>query len=76
MKSIIKKCDIGKEDATCSCFNCMFSFCDSCFKTAHHKEETQSHIKDWIHYYVHIDLRCPEHNLSPMNLFCVDEKGI
>ena len=75
MKSTIKKCDICKEDATTSCFKCMFYFCDSCFKIAHHKEENQSHKKEKIDYYVPVDLRCPEHNLNPMNLFCVDEKG-
>ena len=51
-------------------------YCDSCFKIAHSKEETQSHKKEKIDYYVPIDLKCPEHNLIPMNLFCVDEKGI
>ena len=54
----------------------MFYFCDSCFKITHHKEVTQSHKKEEIDYYVPIDLRCPEHILSPMNLFCADEKGI
>ena len=76
MKSGIKKCDICKEDATCCCFKCMFYFCDSCFKIAHHKKETQSHKKEKIDYYVPMELRCPEHALNPMNLFCVDEKGI
>ena len=40
------------------------------------KEQTQSHKKEKIDYYVPIDVRCPEHKLNPMNLFCVDEKGI
>ena len=76
-KSNIKKCDYCKKEPTSLCYKCMFYFCDSCFKTAHNKEETQSHIKEKIdYYYVPIDLRSPEHNLNPMNLFCVDEKGI
>jgi len=72
----LKKCDICKGDATSLCFNCMNYFCDSCFKIAHSKEQTQSHKKEKIDYYVPIDVRCPEHKLVPMNLFCVDEKGI
>ena len=75
VKIEIKKCDNCKKEATSLCFACMFYFCDSCFKTAHSAEESKFHKKEKIDYYVPIDVRCPEHNLSPMNLFCVDEKG-
>ena len=76
VKSIIKKCEFCKGDASCLCIQCMNYYCDSWFKIAHSKEETQSHKKEKIDYYVPMDLKCPEHNLIPMNLFCVDEKGI
>ena len=75
-KSLIKKCEFCRGDASSLCFKCMNYYCDSCFKIAHSKEETQSHKKEKIDYYVPIDLKCPEHNLIPMNLFCVNEKGI
>ena len=75
-KSLIKRCEFCRGDASSLCFKCMNYYCDSCFKIAHSKEETQSHKKEKIDYYVPIDLKCPEHNLIPMNLFCVNEKGI
>ena len=69
-----KKCDYCKTDATCLCYKCMCYFCESCCKLAHNNEENKSHNKEKIDYYVQMDLKCPEHNLIPMNLFCVDEK--
>ena len=31
--------------------------------------------KEKIDYFLPMDMKCPEHNLNPINLFCVDEKG-
>ena len=70
-----KKCDHCKAKATCLCYKCMSYFCEPCCKVAHNNEENKNHIKEKIDYFVPIDLKCPEHNLVPMNLFCVDEKG-
>ena len=74
-KFIIKKCDMCKKEAKSLCYQCMFYFCDSCYKICHNDEETKSHKKEKIDYYVPFDVRCPEHKLSPMNLFCIEEKG-
>ena len=75
IKSIIKKCDMCKKEATSICFQCMHYFCDSCYKICHENKENQSHKKEQIDYYIPFDVRCPEHILSPMNLFCLEEKG-
>ena len=75
-KSNIKKCDICKDNAISLCLKCMFYYCESCFKIAHSKGETQSHKKEKIDFYSPLDVRCPSHILSPMNLFCVDDRGI
>ena len=71
----LKKCEVCKIDATCLCFPCKTYFCDSCFKLGHNTEEFKSHKKDKIDYYVPIDLKCTEHKLYPMELFCINEKG-
>ena len=76
MEVKLKKCDFCKIDATCLCYKCMSYFCDSCFKIAHNNEENKLHKKDKIDYFAPIDLKCPEHKLYPMGLFCVNEKGI
>ena len=54
----------------------MTYFCDSCYKLHHNNEVFNSHKKEKIDYYVPIDLKCPEHKLYPMGLFCTKEKGI
>lgn len=72
----LKKCEICLIDATCLCFQCMTYFCDSCYKLHHNNEVFNSHKKEKIDYYVPIDLKCPEHKLYPMGLFCTNEKGI
>ena len=54
---------------------CMSYFCDSCFKFVHSKDANKNHTKENIDYYVPFDLKCPEHNLHVMDLFCLDEKG-
>ena len=70
-----QKCEVCKTDATCLCFKCMSYFCDSCYKLAHNNEEYKSHKKDKIDYYVPIDLKCREHKLHPLCLFCINDKG-
>ena len=74
-KPNIKKCEICLLDANCLCFQCMSYFCDSCFKSAHNNESRKAHKKEKIDYFVPLDIKCPEHNLVPMNLFCLDDKG-
>ena len=71
----LKKCEVCGIDATCLCFQCMSYFCDSCLKLHDKNEEYKSHKKDKIDYFVPIDLKCPDHKLHPMDLFCVNEKG-
>ena len=75
VESIIKKCDICQKDSTSICFQCMHYFCDSCFKLSHNDETKKIHKKEKIDYYSPFDVRCPVHSLSPMNLFCIKEKG-
>ena len=53
----------------------MSYYCDNCFKISHNNEKRKSHKKEKIDYYVPIDIKCPEHGLVPMNLFCLDDKG-
>ena len=71
----IKKCEVCKKEANCLCFQCMSYFCESCYKLSHNEEEYQRHKKIKIDYYVPIDLKCPEHKLYPMGLFCINDKG-
>ena len=75
MKSLLKKCEFCRKEAKSLCFQCMNYYCDSCFKIAHNEEEYKCHKQEKIDYYVPVDVRCPEHKLSPMNLFCAEEKG-
>ena len=70
-----KNCEVCKNEAKCLCFKCMSYFCDSCFKLSHSNEEYKNHKKDKIDLFVPIDLKCPEHKLYPMGLFCTNEKG-
>ena len=70
-----KKCEICLVDASCICYQCMSYFCDSCYTFVHKNEERKLHKKEKIDYYIPIDIKCPEHNLVPMNLFCLDDKG-
>ena len=74
-KSRIKKCEACLIEATCLCYKCLNYFCDSCFNLFHKSEERKTHRKEKIDLYIPMDMKCPEHNSSPMNLFCVDEKG-
>ena len=38
-------------------------------------EKNRSHKKENIDLFVPINTTCPDHERSPMNLFCIDEKG-
>jgi len=75
VKSKSKKCQVCLLDATCQCFKCLENFCDSCYNIAHKNEERKSHKKEKLDYYIPLDMKCPVHNLVPLNLFCVDDKG-
>ena len=75
VKSKIKKCEICLIDATCLCYKCLQYFCDSCFNLVHKNEERKSHKKEKIDHNISMDMKCPVHNLNPLNLFCVNEKG-
>ena len=72
----LKQCEMRKdEEATTLCVDCYTYFCNACFKFVHDRKKNSSHKKEKIDLFVPIDTICPEHNRSPMNLFCVDEKG-
>ena len=73
--SIIKQCEMCGENATNICFKCIMYLCDSCDKAIHNMKLSKQHKKEKIDFFVPIDLRCPQHKLSPMNLFCANEKG-
>ena len=71
-----KQCDMCKVDeATSLCPQCFRYYCDGCYKQVHEKKENKEHKKEAIDYNVPIDTRCPEHDMVPTNLFCIDEKG-
>lgn len=72
---LIKECDICGENATSLCFKCIHYFCDSCFKFIHDKKKNASHLKEPLDPYIPIDLKCPEHPINPITVFCLDEKG-
>ena len=75
MEPKLKKCETCLNDATCLCFQCMSYFCDNCFKLTHNNEIRKGHKKYKIDNFAPIDIKCPEHKLHPMLLFCVNEKG-
>ncbi len=71
-----KLCDMCKDvEATSLCPQCFSYYCDDCYKPVHNRQKNKEHKKEKIDYNVPIDTRCPEHNTSPINLFCLDEKG-
>ena len=39
-------------------------------------KENKNHKKEKIDYFLPIDTRCPEHPKVPLDLFCINEKGI
>ena len=53
----------------------MSYYCDNCFNLGHKNEERKSHKKQKIDYNVPIDVKCPEHKLVPLNLFCINDKS-
>ena len=72
----IKQCEICKdEEATILCLDCYNNFCEACYKYIHDRKKYSNHKKEKIDLFVPIDTICPEHIKSPMNLFCIDEKG-
>ena len=75
MEQKLKKCESCQIDSTCLCFQCMSYFCDSCFKLTHNNEKKKLHKKDKIDPFAPIDIKCLQHDLHPMDLFCVKEKG-
>ena len=74
-KKEIKECDICGANATCLCFKGKQYYCDSCFKFIHDKQKNSQHKKEPIDPYIPLELKCPEHPESPLNLFCLDEKS-
>ena len=72
----IKICEICKdEEAAILCYDCHSYFCDSCFKCVHDRKKNKNHKKEKIDLFIPIDIKCPDHERVPINLFCVDEKG-
>jgi len=72
----IKQCEICKaKEAITLCLDCHFYFCENCYKSSHDIEKNSNHNKEKIDLFVPIDTTCPDHERSPMNLFCIDEKG-
>ena len=72
-----KECGICKDkEATCFCPQCFCYYCDKCFKFVHEGTKNAEHKKDKIDYFVPIDTHCSAHERNPINLFCLDEKGI
>ena len=72
----IKQCETGKDrEATTLCYDCHSYFCEICFKFVHDIKKNSNHKKEKIDLFVPIDTACSDHEKSPMNLFCIDEKG-
>ena len=72
---LLKECEICGENAICLCYKCKEFLCDPCFKMIHDKIKS-NHKKEKIDMYIPIEINCQEHPDVPLNLFCVDEKGI
>ena len=71
-----KQCNMCKVvEATSLCPQCFCYYCDECYKPVHGRKENKDHKKEAIDYNVPIDTRCPDHDMVPTNLFCIDEKG-
>ena len=72
----IKKCDICEADASCLCFKCSHYFCEKCYKLIHdQKKNKDGHKKVQLDPFVPFDLKCPNHPIIPIELFCLEEKG-
>ena len=70
-KNKIKECDICGINATCLCFKCILYFCDSCYKFVHDKQKNSNHKIESLDPYIPIDLKCSEHPINPITLFCL-----
>ena len=71
-----KLCEICKdEEAATLCFDCHSYFCEICYKFVHDIKQNSNHRKEKIDLFIPIDITCPDHERSPMNLFCIDDKG-
>ena len=70
-----KYCEICGIEATSLCMKCYSYFCDSCYEFVHNKKKNNNHNKETVDYFVPMDVKCPDHEGSRINLFCVDEKG-
>ena len=70
-----KICEICKEKATNICFNCLSYLCDSCYKYIHDKTYNLFHQKEDIDSFISIDIKCPKHPQSSINLYCANEKS-
>ena len=76
IQKILKHCEMCKvEEAKTLCLDCYNYFCESCYKCVHDKKMNSNHKKEKIDFFVPINTICPDHKKSPMNLFCIDEKG-
>ena len=72
----IKQCEICKDrEAITLCLDCHSYLCEICYKCVHDIKKNSTHKKEKIDLFVPIDTTCPDHERSPMNLFCIDEKG-
>ena len=69
-------CEYCEANSSCLCFECLEYYCDDCFKMIHSKQKRSKHKKELIDPYIPIDLKCPEHQKVPNNLFCLDEKEL
>ena len=72
----IKDCEYCEASSTCLCFDCLEYYCEDCFKMVHSKPKKSKHKKEEIDPYIPLDLKCPDHQKVPNNLFCLDEKEL
>ena len=70
-----KICEICKDTATNICINCLSYLCDSCYKYVHDKANNLFHQKEDIDSFISIDIKCPKHPKSSINLYCANEKS-
>ena len=71
---LIKSCEICiKSDATCLCYECNSYFCESCYKVIHDIKDEPKHKKE-NKIYLFLLIKCSEHPLDRLNLFCLDDK--
>ena len=71
-----KECDFCNIKAIYLCFICKNYFCEICYKIIHELKKNSQHQKELIDPYIPIEINCPEHPKYPLELFCIDEKGI